>query len=112
MQRLMNLMSHMDVKAETPTLWVDNLPAIHIAENSVHHSRTKHILIKIHHIRKAISDGQIKISHKGTKEQLAGIAMLTQIGKRVYPNRIWIVNDCHLYKDHLYNFYSLFYYIE
>jgi len=83
----MNLMSHMDVKAETPTLWVDNLPAIHIAENSVHHSLTKHILIKIHHIRKAISDGQIKISHIGTKEQLADIATKTLVKQLFEPLR-------------------------
>lgn len=77
MQWLRNLMQHMEIKIKTPTLWVDNLPAIHIAENPVHHSRMKHVAIKHHHIRKTINDGEIEIQHVGTENQLADITTKT-----------------------------------
>ena len=78
-QWLINMMTHMDLQVKTPNLWVDNIPAIHIAENPVHHSKIKHIVIKVHHIRKAITDGQIHIKHIGTKEQSADIVVRKSI---------------------------------
>lgn len=77
MQWLINMMNHMGIKVKTPNLWVDNIPAIHIAENPVHHNRMKHVAIKVHHVRKAIADGQINIGHINTKEQLADITTKT-----------------------------------
>lgn len=80
-QWLSNLINHMTIKVPRPTLWVDNIPAIHVAENPVGHSRMKHVDIKYHHIRKAIVDGKLNIKHVRTTEQLADITTKTLTAK-------------------------------
>lgn len=93
MQWLINMMDHMGIKVKTPNLWVDNIPAIHIAENPVHHNRMKHVRIKVHHIRKSISDGQITIGHIDIKEQLADIATKTLAKQAFTPLRDKIISN-------------------
>jgi hypothetical protein len=47
--------------------------AIHMADNPVEHSRTKHIDIRYHFQRDHQQRGDIKIAYVSTKEQLADI---------------------------------------
>ena len=54
-------------------LLCDNESAIKIANNSVQHSRTKHIDIRHHFLRDHSTKGDIDIKHVRTKEQLADI---------------------------------------
>jgi hypothetical protein len=54
-------------------LLCDNESAIHIAENLVEHSRTKHIDIRHHFLRDHQQRGDIEITYISTKEQLADI---------------------------------------
>ena len=57
-------------------LWADNQGAIKLANNPSTHQRTKHIDIKYHFIRKAISDGEIRLCYVRTGQQQAD--MLTK----------------------------------
>lgn len=60
-------------QAEPTTIRVDNQSAIAIAENPVHHSRTKHMNIKVHHVRELVHDGAIRLEWCPTEEQVADI---------------------------------------
>ncbi|MED6217053.1 hypothetical protein PIB30_118021 [Stylosanthes scabra] len=55
------------------TMLCDSKSAIAMTNNSVYHSRTKHIAIKYHFIREAILEKKIKIEYCNTEEQLADI---------------------------------------
>jgi hypothetical protein len=54
-------------------LLCDNKSAIHMADNPVEHSRTKHIAIRYHFLRDHQRRGDIEIAYVSTKEQLADI---------------------------------------
>jgi hypothetical protein len=57
-------------------LFSDNKSAIHLVQNNVFHSRTKHIDIRYHYIRELYSQGILEIDHRGTTEMPAD--MLTK----------------------------------
>jgi len=52
---------------------VDNQSAMSISKNDVHHNRTKHIDIRHHFVRDAITDGIISLKYIPTEDQLADI---------------------------------------
>jgi hypothetical protein len=54
-------------------LLCDNLRAIHVADNPVEHSRTKHIDIRYHFLRDHQQKGDIEIAYVSTHNQLADI---------------------------------------
>jgi hypothetical protein len=54
-------------------LLCDNESAIRMADNSVEHSRTKHIDIQYHFLRDHQQTGDIKIAYVNTQNQLADI---------------------------------------
>jgi hypothetical protein len=54
-------------------LLCDNESAIHMADNSVEHSRTKHIDIRYHFLRDHQQKGDIEIAYVNTHNQLADI---------------------------------------
>jgi hypothetical protein len=54
-------------------LLCDNESVIKLANNSVSHSRTKHIDVRHHFLRDHEAKGDIKIRHVSTKKQLADI---------------------------------------
>jgi hypothetical protein len=54
-------------------LLCDNESAIRMVDNSVEHSRTKHIAIRYHFLRDHQQRGDIEIAYVSTKEQLAVI---------------------------------------
>ncbi|KAK6136956.1 hypothetical protein DH2020_029301 [Rehmannia glutinosa] len=55
------------------TIWCDNVSAINIAQNPVHHNRTKHIEIRHHFLRDCVSKRKIEISFVPSQDQLADI---------------------------------------
>jgi hypothetical protein len=54
-------------------LLVDNISAIALFKNPVHHDRSKHIDIKFHYIRSCYEKGKLDVDHVRTEEQLADI---------------------------------------
>lgn len=69
-----SLLESLGHKQEGPTvLRCDNQSAIAIAKNPVMHSRTRHIDVKLHFIRKAIEDNHVKVEYVATAENLADV---------------------------------------
>ncbi|GAA0169911.1 hypothetical protein LIER_24291 [Lithospermum erythrorhizon] len=62
-----------NVSQSAMTLYYDNLSAINISNNSVQHSRTKHIDIRHHFIRELVEDKVISLEHVSIDKQLADI---------------------------------------
>lgn len=58
---------------EGTDLFCDNKSAIAMANNPVYHSRTRHIAIKYHFIREAITNGDIKLKYCKSEDQVADI---------------------------------------
>jgi hypothetical protein len=58
---------------EPISIYCDNTSAISISKNPMMHSKTKHIPIKYHFLRKQTAEKNIKVEYVGTKEQVADI---------------------------------------
>ena len=56
----------------------DSQTAINLATNHVYHSRTKHIDVKYHFVRQAISEGGVDLKKVHTKENCADICSQNQ----------------------------------
>ncbi|WJZ92889.1 hypothetical protein VitviT2T_011862 [Vitis vinifera] len=71
---LRKLLADLGWEQSSPTeLYCDNKSAISIAQNPVHHGRTKHINVKFHSIREAEKNSLVKLHYCSTDEQLADI---------------------------------------
>jgi hypothetical protein len=65
-----------DIKVEYDhpiSIIYDNTSAIHISDNHVMHSNTKHIPIKYHFLREHVAEQSVKMEYITTKEQDADI---------------------------------------
>ena len=61
-------------KQVQPTvIYCDNVSAIKLAKNPVHHSMTKHFDLKYHFIRDLVQKKDIELKHINTQHQLADI---------------------------------------
>lgn len=58
-------------------LYIDNRAARILAENPVHHDRTKHIDIKFHFIRERVQLGQISVREVASKDNIADLLTKT-----------------------------------
>ncbi|PKU61497.1 Retrovirus-related Pol polyprotein from transposon TNT 1-94 [Dendrobium catenatum] len=68
------LASDFDIPINSPTqLYCDNTSTITIANNPIFHARTKHIEIGYHFISDHIHQGNIRVDHICTTDQLADI---------------------------------------
>ena len=85
---LRSLLPILDIDVSLPTvIYEDNESALQLANNPVHHDRTKHIAIKHHFIRETISSKQIVVLRVVTKENVAD--MLTKaVTNTVYEHLI------------------------
>jgi len=63
----------MGTKEATVKLLMDNMSAIALSRNPVHHDHSKHIDTKYHFIRECIEEGKVEVDHVGTAGQLADI---------------------------------------
>jgi hypothetical protein len=57
----------------TVKLHMDNMSAIALSRNPVHHHRSKHIDTKYHFLRQCIEEGKVEVEHVGTGDQVADI---------------------------------------
>jgi hypothetical protein len=75
-QFLQELLQHDTQLGQLPVTTVglvDNQSAIAVSKNDVHHNRTKHIDIRHHFIREALTAGTLELEYVPTQEQLADI---------------------------------------
>ncbi|CAM8899786.1 unnamed protein product [Rhodiola kirilowii] len=67
------MLSEYRVEQKEMTLYCDNMSAISISKNPVHHSKTKHIDIRHHFIRELVEQKVVTLKHVTTDKQLADI---------------------------------------
>ncbi|MCO5595962.1 hypothetical protein L7F22_050013 [Adiantum nelumboides] len=67
------LVADLGIKVDMLELYCDSQSAIQLAKNPVFHSKTKHIDVKYHFLRKAIKDKQIQLVKIHTKDNLADL---------------------------------------
>eukprot|EP00253_Pinus_taeda_P011981 PITA_11981 len=71
---LRKILEEIGEKQVQPTvIYCDNVSAIKLAKNPVHHSRTKHFDMKYHFIRDLVQKKDIELKHINTQHQLADI---------------------------------------
>jgi hypothetical protein len=63
----------MGTKEAPVKLLMDNMSAIALSRNPVHHDRSKHIDTRYHFIRECIEEGRVEVERVGTASQLADI---------------------------------------
>lgn len=74
LQWLMHLLRDLHVDLETtPTPNCDNISAIALAANLVHHSKLKYIEVNVHFTRNQVKAGTIRLQFVSTREQLVDI---------------------------------------
>jgi hypothetical protein len=73
---LQRFMEELGKKQENSRLYCDSESAIHLANNSAFHSKTKHIQLRYHFIRSALEDGHLKLEKIHTSQN--PVDMLTK----------------------------------
>ena len=54
-------------------VYCDNVSAVYLTQNPVHHGRTKHVELDIHFVREKVAIGDIRVAHVPARHQLADI---------------------------------------
>ena len=54
-------------------VYCDNVSAVYLSANPVHHRRTKHIELDIHFVREQVALGRIRVLHVPTAQQFADV---------------------------------------
>ena len=57
----------------TTIVYCDNVSAVYLSANPVHHRRTKHIELYIHFMREQVALGRIRVLHVPTAQQFADV---------------------------------------
>lgn len=53
--------------------YCDNVSAVYMTSNPVHHKRTKHIELDMHFVRERIQLGELRVLHVPTAEQFTDV---------------------------------------
>jgi len=84
---LRGVLSELGFNSDEPTrVYMDSKSAIDLANNPVHHKRSKHIAIKYHWIRQMVGRHLVKLVHVASEMQLAD--MLTKALAEVIFNEL------------------------
>ena len=67
---LEDLYCHVD---RATVVYCDNVSAVYLFANPVHHRRTKHIELDIHFVREQVALGHIRVLHVPISQQFADI---------------------------------------
>ncbi|XP_051197276.1 uncharacterized mitochondrial protein AtMg00810-like [Lolium perenne] len=54
-------------------VYCDNISAVYMSVNPVHHRRTKHVELDIHFVRERVALGEFRVLHVPTRQQLADV---------------------------------------
>jgi ATP sulfurylase len=69
---LWQLLQELHVSVPLATIvYCDNVSAVYMTANPVHHRRTKHIEINIHFVREKVALGQVRVLHVLSAHQFA-----------------------------------------
>lgn len=71
------------VVTECIPIMCDNISALNMAKNPVHHKRTKHIDVRHHFLRDNVEKGNISVNFCKTEDQVADIFTKT-LGRELY----------------------------
>jgi hypothetical protein len=71
---LRNLLHELNVDVHKASIiFCDNVSAVYLSDNPVHHKRTKHVELDIHFVRERTALGQLRVLHVPTRHQFADI---------------------------------------
>jgi hypothetical protein len=59
--------------SKATVVYYDNISAVYMSSNPVHHKRTKHIELDIHFVRERVQLGELRVLHVPTGEQYADV---------------------------------------
>ena len=68
-----NLLKAMDFEIAIPSLWNDNMAALELVKNPVHHERAKHIDVKYHFVREKWMAKYFQLNYVKSSENVADI---------------------------------------
>ena len=69
-----HLLGELHVNVDKATIvYCDNVSAVYLSENPVHHGRTKHVELDVHFVREKVVVCAIRVVHVPTQQQLADI---------------------------------------
>ena len=54
-------------------VYCDNVSAVYLSGNPIHHQRTKHIEMDIHFVREKVQHGQVHVLHVPSQYQIVDI---------------------------------------
>jgi hypothetical protein len=71
---LRNLLSELGITVNKASIiFYDNVSAVYLSDNPVHHKRTKHVELDLHFVRERTALGQLRVLHVPTQHQFADI---------------------------------------
>jgi hypothetical protein len=71
---LCSLLRELHIEVPKATLiYCDNVSAVYLSQNPVHHRRTKHVEIDIHLVREMVANGELRVVHVPTDLQYVDI---------------------------------------
>ncbi|GJW63028.1 nucleotide-binding alpha-beta plait domain-containing protein [Tanacetum coccineum] len=71
---LQALLNELGIRSSsTPILWCDNLGATYLSANPIFHARTKHVEIDYHFVQEKVAQGDLRVQHISTHDQIADI---------------------------------------
>jgi len=71
---LRQLLGELNVNIPSATIaYCDNVSAVYMSKNPVHHRRTKHIELDIHFVRERVAFGDLRVVHVPTDQQFADV---------------------------------------
>jgi len=71
---LRHLLGELQVPVDKATIvYCDNISAVYLSADPVHHGRTKHVELDVHFVREKVAVGSVRVMHIPTGQQLADI---------------------------------------
>ena len=93
---LRHLLGELHVPVDKATLlYCDNVSAVYLSDNLVHHGRTKHIELDVRFVQEKVVVGELRVCHVPTNLQIADI-MTKGLSKSLFEefrSSLCVTND-------------------